>query len=50
VKARIISDDGDLEFALIEVPFSDPRPAFDPKMDSLKEKGGVGHGNPEGGR
>ena len=32
---------------LIEVPMSDPRPEFNPKTDTLADKGGVQEGNPQ---
>ena len=38
VKARIIDENNDLVFGLIEVPESDPRPEFDPKTMSLHDK------------
>lgn len=47
IKARIINEDQELVMGLIDVPESDPRPAFDPRKDSLKEVGGVGEGNPQ---
>lgn len=49
IKVRVISDAGDLEFALIDVPLSDPRPAFDPAKGSLKERDSLQRGKaPEG--
>jgi hypothetical protein len=35
VKARIIDEDGDLKFGLIEVPLSDKRPEFNPNSETL---------------
>ena len=37
IKARVITEDGDLAFALIDVPVSDLRPEY--KGESLTEKG-----------
>lgn len=38
VKARLINEDSELVFGLIEVPVEDKRPAFDPKTDTLASK------------
>lgn len=47
IKARVLSEDGDLEFALIEVPVSDRRPEFNAKSDRLTaSKTDAGAGNP----
>jgi hypothetical protein len=50
VKARILDDNGDLVFALIEVPESDKRPAFDPKTMRLNDSSNIGEGNPQAGK
>lgn len=49
IKARVI-EEGDLTFAVIEVPASDPRPEFDPAQHSLNDPKGVGSGNPMAGK
>lgn len=41
IKARIINEDGDLAFDLIEVPAEDLRPEFDPKSMKLTDSKGV---------
>ena len=48
IKARVLSEDGDLEFSLIDVPVSDKRPEFNPKTDTLHSKTDVAKGNPLG--
>lgn len=49
IKVRVITEDGDLGFGLIEVPMDDKRPAYNPATDTLGERGAQ-QGNPEGGR
>lgn len=41
IKARILNEDGDLTFGLIEVPLEDARPEFNPKTDKLTEAKGA---------
>ena len=49
VKTRILDEDGDLVWGLIEVTKDDKRPAFDPATNSLKSSSGVVKGNPMAG-
>lgn len=48
MKARIINEEGDLVFDLIDVPMSDKRPAY--TGGALDSKGDVGRGNPMKGK
>jgi hypothetical protein len=43
-----LNEDGELEFALIDVPVSDKRPEFNPKIDSLHSGKDAMKGNPLG--
>lgn len=46
VKARILNEDGDLTWGLIEVPADDRRKEFNPETDSLEDRKGPRTGNP----
>lgn len=46
VKAPVLSEDGDLTYALIDVPLSDKRPAW--AGEALVHDKNIGSGNPEG--
>jgi hypothetical protein len=47
VKTRILDNDGDLVWGLIEVPKDDKRKSFDPRTNSLKNSNSdAGKGNP----
>lgn len=48
IKARVLSNDGDLEFAIIEVPVSDKRPEW--KGGALNDGKGAQSGNPMKGK
>ena len=51
VKTRILDEDGDLNWGLIEVPKDDKRPAFDPMTNSLQNSTtSVAKGNPMAGK
>lgn len=46
VKTRVLSEEGDLIWGIIEVPEEDNRKAFDPKTQSVHNKESVMKGNP----
>lgn len=46
IKTRVLSEDGDLIWGIIEVPESDKRKGFDPKTGTLHNKSDVMKGNP----
>lgn len=45
VKMRVLSEEGDLDFAIIEVPVSDPRPAYHPSQEPASKQKEVGRGS-----
>lgn len=46
VKARVLDNEGDLVWGIIEVPAEDSRKAFDPQTGVLHNKSDVMKGNP----
>jgi hypothetical protein len=46
IKTRVLSEDGDLIWGIIEVSADDKRKAFDPSTQSVHNKSDVMKGNP----
>jgi hypothetical protein len=46
IKTRVLSEDGDLIWGILEVPETDERKAFDPKTQTVNNKSSVMKGNP----